>query len=343
MVPGLTFRVGKTGSSWSILTYDHKSVRKRITLGSYPEVGLAQARSLATGKRDVLQAATDESRRPFCELVDAYGEQEGHRLRSWKDQKSTINCVFAAILEKPCGDLTERAIQHFVDVYPARVMALKAVGYISPVIKWGRRRGWTTMSVSEVERPKGVSKPRERTLAVEEQSKIVNALYGATQPHYRVMWLLLLTSCRLHEIADLRWDEIEFGPSPIIRIPKERYKTNIETSVPLVPQAEALLWEIMGERIEGDLVFGTLNNWARWGERLKKETGTSGWTRHDLRRTTATVAGESGVAPYIIDAMLGHKSIGGSAIHAVYNKSRYITEVREALKSVANYYISLTE
>ena len=343
MVPGLVFRVGRTGSSWSLLTYDHQGNRKRITFGSYPDVSLAQARIMAVSKRDALKEATDESRSTFREMIDAYERQEAGRLRTWADQRSGILFVFKPLTDMPCGEVTARAIQRLVDSHPARVMALRALAYLAPILKWGRRRGWTEIVVSDLERPKRVVAPRERVLSPDEQMRVVRALYGATEPHYRVMWLLMLTACRRDEIAELRWDEVELSDDPVLRIPKERYKTGIDFVVPLVPQAQSVLWEIMGEGIDGATVFGAMNNWSRWGARLHKASNTSGWTRHDLRRTTATIAGELGYAPHVVDAALGHKHIGGSAIHGTYNKSRYLPETRDALTAIANYYISLTE
>jgi hypothetical protein len=66
------------------------------------------------------------------------------------------------------------------------------------------------------------------------------------------------------------------------------------------------------------------------------ESGTTGWTRHDLRRTTATLLGESGVPPHIIEAVLGHTI--HSSLASTYNRSRYFSEVRAALQALADFY-----
>jgi hypothetical protein len=42
---------------------------------------------------------------------------------------------------------------------------------------------------------------------------------------------------------------------------------------------------------------------------MQKLSGTTGWTRHDLRRTGATMLGEMGELPDIIEAALNHVSI----------------------------------
>lgn len=61
--------------------------------------------------------------------------------------------------------------------------------------------------------------------------------------------------------------------------------------------------------------------------------GTPGWTRRDLRRTGATLLGELGVEPHVIEAAL-------TAIHSrlasTYNQARYLPAVRTALQMLAD-------
>jgi hypothetical protein len=49
-----------------------------------------------------------------------------------------------------------------------------------------------------------------------------------------------------------------------------------------------------------------------------KATGTARWTRHDLRRTGATLLGEMEREPHVIDAALNHTSIH-SQLAATHN------------------------
>jgi integrase len=80
---------------------------------------------------------------------------------------------------------------------------------------------------------------------------------------------------------------------------------------------------------------GRLQNWDRETKALMKASGTSGWTRHDLRRTGATMLGEMGETPDIIEASLNHVSIR-SQIAATYNRSRYRPQVATALQRLAD-------
>ena len=82
-------------------------------------------------------------------------------------------------------------------------------------------------------------------------------------------------------------------------------------------------------------VSGTeLVNWSRWFRKIIKVTGVPGWSAHDLRRTSATLAGDLGAPPHVISVMLGHSNVGGQLV-AGYNHSAYSSEQKDILQRVA--------
>ena len=88
------------------------------------------------------------------------------------------------------------------------------------------------------------------------------------------------------------------------------------------------------------LIFATsagtrLGAWDRETKRLQGRCNVTGWTRHDLRRTGATLLGEMGETPDIIEAALNHASIR-SPLAATYNRSRYRPQVAGALQRLAD-------
>ena len=111
--------------------------------------------------------------------------------------------------------------------------------------------------------------------------------------------------------------------------------------IPLPRQATSMLKEMRDRANAGPLVFpgargAKLDNWDRWSKSIFERTGTSGWTRHDLRRTCATLAAELNVAPHIISIILGHKNPENNQLLGIYNKSRYRQQHGEALQLVAD-------
>ena len=109
--------------------------------------------------------------------------------------------------------------------------------------------------------------------------------------------------------------------------------------MPLSRQAVDLL-RAQPHRGAGALVFasrtgGHLTNWDRATKVIMEASNTAGWTRHDLRRTGATMMADLGETPDIIEAALNHVVIR-SQIAATYNRSRYRPQVAVALQRLAD-------
>ena len=111
--------------------------------------------------------------------------------------------------------------------------------------------------------------------------------------------------------------------------------------VPLSRQAIGFLRERMpADANPSALIFctgtgGPLGNWDRATKALQGKAGLSGFTCHDLRRTGATMLGDMGELPDIIEAALDHVSIR-SPLAAMYNRSRYRPQVAAALQRLAD-------
>lgn len=338
--PGLVFRVRKGSTSWSLLT-SGPSGRVRITLGSYPEVSLARARGLAKDARDKVRGTNESGSKTLSDLIDAYGLAVGDELRTWDEQTRNMRMVFAKRLDLPCRALTQQDLQSDIDEYAARRAAGLALTCLKPVLTWGAKRGWHMVEWRELEAPKGSLRTRERVLTTDELKRVLLALRPRrVEDIYR---MILLTACRRSEITNLLWSEVTLdGSDPRMEFASGRMKTNVRFVVPLSTQAVAL---IRAQRRIGEQVFyGGEVSWGGAQRSINKRSDTSGWTRHDLRRTAATILGkEMGYPPHVIEAVLGHMHLGSSAVASIYNRQRYYSEHREALQKLADYYTKLTD
>jgi integrase len=59
-----------------------------------------------------------------------------------------------------------------------------------------------------------------------------------------------------------------------------------------------------------------------------KDCGVTGWTLHDLRRTSRSLLSRTGIRPDIAERVLGH-TIGG--VEATYDRHSYSDEKADAL------------
>jgi integrase len=163
--------------------------------------------------------------------------------------------------------------------------------------------------------------------------------------------LMLWTAARLDEVCSATWNEFDLDAGLWTVAAGRRKDTRSRTRrkqvpaqphvIPLPRQAISMLVKMRKGKTPGELVFpnangGKLDNWDRWSKSMFKRTGTSGWTRHDLRRTCATLAADLNVAPHIISILLGHKTPENNHLLGIYNKSRYRQQHGEALQAVAD-------
>jgi integrase len=164
--------------------------------------------------------------------------------------------------------------------------------------------------------------------------------------------LMLWTAARLDEVCSATWNEFDLDGGLWAVAGGRRKDTRSRTRrkqvpaqphvIPLPRQAVSMLKAMDTGKMAGEFVFpnahgGKLDNWDRWSKSVFERTGTGGWTRHDLRRTCATLAAELNVAPHIISILLGHKTPENNHLLGIYNKGRYRQQHAEALQLVADH------
>jgi integrase len=177
--------------------------------------------------------------------------------------------------------------------------------------------------------------PRDRVLAGDEIRRFWAATDAIGGPFGAVLKLLLLTGCRLNEVAGLRWDEVsEDGAA--LNLPGSRTKNHRPHVVPLALMACEILAGV--PRIDGcDFVFSTngktpISGWSKAKARLDAAMGVAPWRLHDLRRTAVTGMAELGIAPHVIELCVNHVSGARAGVAGVYNRSEMLPERRAALE-----------
>jgi integrase len=340
--PGLSLIVGPMSATWSL----HVSApeRKRFTIGHYPAIPLAVARKLAVEKREHLaryyptSSAQNASTGLLTleDLITTYGGIVGVELKTWrKNGACRLRNVFARHLDTPLHHLTIAALQLTADAHPARSTAQNAVNALRPMLKWARKRELIDLDARDLERPRMASKPRERVLSDEELKQILPALDMTGRD--AVLRFILLTLCRRSEAAEATWGEFDL-PNALWTIPAGRTKSARTIQIPLSAQAVALL-ENQPKTAKTIFSVGNFDQqWWRYSTQIHARTGTSGWHRHDLRRTSATILAEKlSVPPHIVEVALGHANLH-SPLASIYNRSRYLREHAAALQALADYY-----
>jgi len=206
--------------------------------------------------------------------------------------------------------------------------------------------------------------PRERVLSQEELATIWRGL--GEDRFSDIVRLLILTAQRREEIGGLRLSEIDLDRGLIV-LPPSRMKNKREHQLPVSPQAKAILqrWingaaatnvskgngkaKLVADDAANDVgVFGEdgfpSGGWSGAKAALDRRVGLAKpWRLHDLRRTAATMMAEQGLAlPHLIEAILSHVSGHKAGVAGIYNRAKYLPEMREALGKWANHVEAIT-
>jgi integrase len=271
--------------------------------------------------------------------LDIYTERKGSQLKSWADSRKRVEVVFSRLLDKPVSTMTVGDLQLAADAYPFPQSASFAVRSLRPALKWAAQpgRSYLDKALTEITQPTPPT-PRQRVLSHAELASILPVLRQSTRPHAKAMRFVAMTLARREEVCDATWREVDLSAGTWT-LPGTRTKNGQPHIVPLSRQAISLL-RGLGPGKPDAVVFATsahssLGNWDREQKRIHTKSKTTGWHRHDLRRTGATLLGELGTPPHIVEAALNHVAIH-SALASTYNRYRYGPEVADALQRLAD-------
>jgi integrase len=244
---------------------------------------------------------------------------------------------------------------------------------ITAMFTWLIREGLLEANPATYTAKADVGPSRDRVLRTPAELAEVWAALPAN--HYGdIVRLLILTGCRRDEIAKLQWSEIDFDKALIV-LPPARTKNKTRFELPLLAQALAILqrsavngsptsppshgsssstvngssfpcgndgavfdgvgWTPRGVSLNATII-------ARRREIDPKAKPIPNWRLHDLRRTVATMMADMGILPHHIEAVLNHVSGTKAGVAGIYNRSKYLPEMREALRKWGNYIDEIT-
>jgi integrase len=332
-------------------------VNARMTLGEYPALPVAKARSQAEdlyakvrlGQHPAAdkKVSRDEARNTFGRLVSSYLEFQKSELRdsSYAEQTRYLDNYAKALHGLPAGVVDRKKIADLLDTVARErgaVSANRARASLSALFSWSMRRGLHDNNpVIGTEQRK--ERSRDRTLTDAELAIIWSALKNSD--YSAIVRLLILTGQRANEIGKLRWKEIDFDGN-LISLPPTRTKNARAHSIPM----SALVRDILKARPQtSDYVFGRGAGFSGWGKckiRLDARIAELGkplpdWVVHDLRRTVATGLQRLGVRLEVTEAILNHVSGSRAGVAGIYQRHDWAAEKRQALDAWAAHVLAV--
>jgi integrase len=346
--PGLALRASYGGGKSWVFFYRIGGRQRRMTLGTYPALSLADARQAwrearqdaATGRDPAQARKRDKPAQDFTTVAHEWIRRDQGKNKSRAEVERVVEReLVPAWGHRNVDEIGRRDVLDLIDSIVDRgapTMARRVQAYVHRFLKWCVGRGIiATNPATDLPKP-GAETRRERVLADDELVVVWRGAMKLGWPFGHAVRLLLLTGARREEIGQLRWPEIDHELG-IIKLEGVRTKNGKPHDIPLSVAAVALL-EHLPRIASSPFVFTTnaktpISGWSRAKSELDGLASISPWRIHDLRRTVATGMQRLGVGLQVVEAVLGHVSGSRAGIVGIYQRHGYDAERRAALEA----------
>jgi len=345
-MPGFGIRISQGGARTFVLVHGEK--RQFITIGRYPIITLAQARTRA---REILAKKTLGIDRLECpqfeealNLFIAKHCEVKNRPRTAAETARLLRKHFLPTLRRlRLDEIPTRRIAAILDeLLDTPSTARHAFVAARTFFRWCVRRGLVSASPIALMEPPTEPGNRDRVLTDHELRSVYQSALAHGCTGGKIAQLLILTGQRRGEIASLRGEWVD-PDRRTITLPAEVTKNGRTHSFPYGDIASDLLSDLPKE----GLLFparGSKNPYNGWST-LKKSVNPdiAAWTFHDLRRTFATNLASLEIPPHVIERLLNHATGQISGVARIYNRFNYLEEMREAVARWEQHLAALLE
>ncbi len=349
---GLHLLVKPNGSKLWRFRYRFGGMPNMLSLGSFPEISLADARTKRDEARKLLANGTDPSRQRKLDKIAAvsaakntFGGIAEEHLQNQEESgiaPSTLakNRWYLQVLAAPLTDIP------ITEITAAEILAL-----LKKIEKSGRRetarkvRGAIgsvfRLAITTLRATNDPTFPLRRALlkpkvqhrpAITEETQLGALMVSIDEfdgwPTIRAaLQLLALTMTRPGEIRFMRRSEI-LWPKATWRIPAERTKMRRPHDVPLSTQALAIIRDIWPLSEGHELVLPSIRSplKALSENAMNSALRRMGYTKdemvaHGFRSSASTILNERGFDRDVIETALAHQD--EDAVRLVYNRAKY--------------------
>jgi integrase len=359
---GLYLDVRKNGSRYWRLAYRFAGRERLLSLGVYPEVSLAEARSRRESARALLRNGTD----PMADKAD-------RKAADRRDADASFPKVAAAWLafkRKGWATETHRKAEYVVDTYLAPALrrqsittlktkdavdalqgippslASKARQYLGGIVHYAIREGLREdgrlLSLrGAISTHRTIHIPAATTPS--DVRKVALAVHSYGVPVTRIaLQIAMLTAQRPGEVVSMEWKEVDLE-SAEWRIPAEKMKMRHQHIVPLSSQAIDLLQEMRAYTGGKQYVFPPLAR--QQTEHLHRDALSNALRRlglkgtqatHGFRATFRTLGRERlNIATDVLEAQLAHAK--RDEVQKAYDRTKFDDARRDAMQKWADY------
>jgi len=352
--PKLVLRVSSTGNkSFAVLKKDSAGRTKRITIGQFPEVSVADARDKATTILAQLHSGTDpieEKRKQKIRsiklqpLLDSYIENHTLKPRTIQDYQDKIRWGFADWLNKPASSITEKMVltRHKKLSERGKTATNDAFVRLRAILNYGHAIGAITshnpvtiLSNARLWHKRNQRKEIIQSHQLSEWIAAVNQL--SPMPHQAAFLMMLYMGFRIMETYSLRWSDVDLVNGLITQ---RDTKNSTDHELPIPTALTPILKEL--HEISGDSTFlfpskGSTEKHLTYPKKAIAQINKSvrfHFNPHMTRHTFTTIAEAVGTPKTMIDRLTNHTTtndVTGGYIHTE------IETLRSNINKIATY------
>jgi integrase len=358
---GLYFVIQPTGRMAWALRYRFNGRPRKLTIGSYPSISLAKARTeaakakvsvsdgidaaatkrAATAAKKAKGLSNDHVEKVIADFINLYARPN---TRDWKETERLLAEFVEAWKGRLLREIGKPDIHRVLDAIVARgspVTANRKFAQLRKMCRWAVSRGIIEHSPCDGVDPPSAEKSRERVLDTDEMRFVWRAADDLGFPFGPIVKLLVLTGQRRSEVGGMAWRELDLEKG-IWTIPAERSKNKRQHALPLSPEAIAIIESL--PRFSGSrFVFspgkiapsGFSRAKTRIDSLIAKLNGGNAiepWILHDIRRSVASGLAALGINLPVIERCLNHVSGSFAGIVGIYQKHNFADEMRTAME-----------
>ena len=344
----LVLQVTNTGRKTFQMYKKHMGKPVRVTIGTFPELTVEQARkkareikvSLTNGENPNDKKRQQRQEMTFGDLFSEYMERHAKvKKRSWRADQEAFNRHLVALGRKRLSTITRRDIAaiHSGIGKDRPTTANRILALISSVFGRAIEFGlWEGLNPC-IGIKKFSEQARDRFLSGDELARFFQALEEEPNGTARDFFLVaLLTGARRANVLSMRWSDIDLK-AETWRIPET--KNGTPQTVPLVGP----VLEILRDRRKNTVSFFVFPGPGKTGHlvepkkawaRICQAAGIKGARIHDLRRTMGSWQAKTGASLPIIGKSLNHKSASTTSIYARLDLDPVRTAMEKATEAM---------
>lgn len=369
---GMYLEVTQAGGRYWRMKYRYAGKEKRLALGVYPAVSLADARRARDKARAVLADGVDPGQQRkeaklarALKVANTFEVLAMHWWEHWRPGKTPRHAdyvlrrlradVLPLIGDSPAADVTAAhllAMAKRIETRGAVDIAKRSLQTCGQILRYGVVHNLIERNPAADVRPSDALQSRRKEnyarLDVRDVPELLRKIevYPGAPATRLAMKLMALTFVRTGELIAARWSEFDFQGAEW-RLPAERMKMRSPHIVPLAPQALEVLGLLQSINGGRDLLFPGERDHTKPMSNMTilaalYRMGYRGrMTGHGFRGIASTALHEAGFDHRIIELQLAHSE--RDEVSAAYNHATHLAARRKMMVWWANKIDALRE